>query len=269
MSRLVVLQSYRETDVPPWIEACLASVRGWADRCGHAYRFEGDALFDRLPVWYRAKAAGRPMVAADLARLLWAREVLEEADRVLWLDADVLLWGMLRLPPTDYAFGREVWVQRGPKAYRKVHNALAFFARGNPVLDFYIHACERLVERVEPPIPPQLVGPRLLGSLHNLLHFPLVDAVGSLSPLVLRDLLDGGGPALDCLLAASPALVGANLCAALAGTDYDGARLDDDDLLAAVEALRDQPSPWSSEPSRSSGPSRSPGPSRPGGWSGS
>ncbi len=242
----LVFQSWRTSGGPGWVQTCLASVASGAEGRGHGYRLIGDELFDVLPAWYRDKTVGRPMIAADLARLLTARELLDAgaAERVVWLDADVLVFdpGRLVLPPTPYAFGREVWIQRDARgklrAYRKVHNALCVFERGNPVLDFLAHATESMVGRYQEPLPATVVGPRLLGHLHNLVQFPLVGAVGSLGPLVLQDVLAGGGPALALHRRKQDGpLCGANLCASMVGQGHDGACLDDAQMAEACRRL--------------------------------
>jgi hypothetical protein len=244
----VVIQSHRASgDRPAWIDRCLDSVGAWAEARGFERRFEDDRFFDRLPPPLRAKTRDRPMVAADLSRLLWAREVLAEgAARVVWLDADVLVFDPARLHlgalEAGCLFGAEVWIQRAGRrwrAYDKVHNALLAFEPGNPVLDYYLHVAHSMVHRARPPVPPHLVGPRLLGALHNLAPFPLCTAVGSLGPPVLRDLLDGGGGALDLFRARSPRLAAANLCAALADEGYDDARLTTGEMDAVCALLCD------------------------------
>ena len=70
-------------------------------------------------------------------------------------------------------------------------------------------------------VPPQFVGPKLLTALHNIAHFPVIESAAMLSPLVLKDLLAGGGESLDLLLqksAVTPA--GANLGSSL--TESEG-----------------------------------------------
>jgi hypothetical protein len=221
-------------------------VRDWAQERGYAYRFEEDELFERLPAAYRDKTVERPMVASDLARLLWSREVLREgASRVIWLDADVLVFDPARLElelEDGMALGREVWVQRddrsGYRAFDKVHNALLAFERDNPLLDFWVHACRRLVDRWSGTPPPQLVGPRLLGVVHNLVELPVFGGVGSLSPHVLNDLVQGGGGALELQRARQPdPLAAANLCGSLAEQDYEGVLLDDELYSTVVREL--------------------------------
>ncbi len=206
---------------------CQESVKSWAAAQGFGYRFEGDEFLERAPQDVRRRYAERPSTLADVARLVWARELLEDgAERVVWLDADTLVFDPERLvlPDTDHAFGREVWIEPEPdkpnrfRARRHVHNAVCLFAAGNPVLDFYLHAALTTLRHPAHQGPAQAVGPKLLTALHAFAQFPLIESVGALCPPVLRDLaaLEGGGaggPALDRFRDTSPPLAAANLCA--------------------------------------------------------
>ncbi len=220
----IVYQSTSDDGYPAWMERCVASVRGWADARGYAYHRFGDDAFELAPSWCLDKAAGRSPMVMDLVRLLLARDLLGDFARVVWLDADVLIFrpDALLLPDdVSFAFGREVWVQPDAqgrlKTFRNVHNAICLFTVGNPMLDFYIHAATEILRRLDGGGTPQLIGPKLLTALHNIVGFPLIDAVGGFSPAVLRAVADGGGPALDLLLRETPApLAAANLCASLA-----------------------------------------------------
>ena len=248
MPDTIVIQSHAP-DPPAWLRTCLDSVSGWAAGAGFAHRVDGDGFLERVPAELRARAHGRTQVVADLARLDWIAELLADGwDRVIWLDADVLVFAperltaALALPPSGYLFGREVWVQpdaRGnPKTRRNLHNALLAFTPGNPVLAFYRHAATRVLARHEGPPVPQLIGPKLLTALDNMIRLDASWAVGMASPLVVRDLAAGGGPALACLQAASPEPPAAlNLCASLAGREADGVALDDAEMARAVDAL--------------------------------
>ena len=223
----VVFQSHSPCGVPPWIQTCLRSVRDWAAGCGHGYRCFGDEIFDRLPPSFREKTADRLSTQTDLGRLLLARELLEEVERVIWLDADVLVFAPAGLDcdtSSPYAFGREIWVQEDPKggmrAYRNVHNAVCVFERHNPFLEFYIHTAERLMALNDGGFPPQFIGPKFLTAQHNIMKLPLIETLGMASPLVLRDLAKGGGEALDLQRAEQPqALAAVNLCSSLAVDD--------------------------------------------------
>ncbi len=248
-----MLQSTRPGAVPDWMAACLNSVRTWADGRGYGYRLIGDELFDPLPDAFREKTAGRLPMAADLGRLLWMRDLLvDDADRVVWFDADTLVFDPagLTLPAgADHAFGREIWVQRdltgGMRTFRNVHNAACLFARGNAVLDFLIQASRGIVERADGALAPQTIGPKLLTALGNIVGFPLIEAAGAFSPLVLRDIAAGTGPALDLMRRKSPVPpAAANLCASMLGRDYDGVAVSEDLFDAAIAALlRDQAVP--------------------------
>lgn len=216
------------------------SVRNWATRSDFEYRFMGDEIFALLSAEMREKVLGQPVVAADLARLLALRAGLDEGyDTTIWCDADFLVFApdQLKLPAETYALGREVWVSdhRGtPRAYVKVHNAFLMFRQGNPFLDFYIHAAERMVARHEGPMVPQFIGPKFLSVIHNIVGCPVAEQAAMLSPQVSRDLLVGGGPALTLFhRRSSTEPAAANLCASLAANG----EISDRDIDAVITLL--------------------------------
>ena len=68
---------------------------------------------------------------------------------------------------------------------------------------------------------PQFIGPKLLTALHNIIQCPVMETAGMLSPLVMRDLIEGQGTALNLFRQQSPsALAGANLSSSL--TEREG-----------------------------------------------
>ncbi len=94
-----------------------------------------------------------------------------------------------------------------------MHNALLLFRQGNPFLDFYIDTAQRLLQQHRGGMPPQFIGPKLLTALHNVVQLPVLESIGMFSPMVVADLLRGGGPALELLQQHSPQpLAAANLC---------------------------------------------------------
>lgn len=213
---------------PAWVEACLESVRQWAEAEGLSYRLYGDEAFDLVPADLAAKCGGRLQMLADLARLTLARRLLEEEgwDRAIYADADFLVWNAPALSPSAMmadrgaAFGQEHWVTReGPrlKLHRNVHNAFMLFERGGSVLPFYEETAQRLLARLDGGVPPQFLGPKLLSALNGPAAFTLLPQAGALSPDVAADLLgEADGRALARMKAALPApLGGANLCASL------------------------------------------------------
>ena len=227
MPATLVLQSHRDPLPFAWLRPCLDSVAAWARCHGFDYRFIGDELFDGLDADLRARTAAQPVIASDLARLEHLQRALDEGyDCAVWCDADFLVFDAagLLLPSDAYALGREVWVQHDARdrlrAYVKVHNAMLMFRRDNPFLGFYRDTAQRLVRGNHGSMAPQYIGPKWLTALHNIAACPVIENAGMLSPLVMRDLLAGGGAALDLFRhksAARPA--GANLSSSVAARE--------------------------------------------------
>ncbi len=244
----LVIQSHRQPLPAGWLETCCESVRRWAAVRGYGYRFLGDELFHGVAPDLLEKTRDQPVVASDLARLCALQAALDGgADQAVWLDADVLVLAPERfaLSPADAQFGREVWVQRKDggelKAYRKIHNAVMAFRRDEPVLPFYRFAAERILRRhrsASGHMVPQLLGPKLLSLLHNAIGFDVLETAGVLSPPVVRDLLAGGGRALEVFRARSGAApLAVNLCAS---TVAEGA-LHPEDMQRLVGLLGERP----------------------------
>ena len=228
MTATLVIQSHRDPLPFGWLQSCIDTVAAWAKANRFQYRFIGDEIFDLVEPKLLAKAGAQTVIASDLARLMILQQALDEGfERVVWCDADFLVFRPddFELPPSDFAFGREIWVQaddRGNlRAYPKLHNAFMMFRRGNACLDFYADTATRLLRLNQGGVPPQFIGPKLLTALHNIVCFPVMERAGMLSPLVMRDILADGGMALDLLRQKSPtALAGANLSSSL--TEREG-----------------------------------------------
>ena len=97
---------------------------------------------------------------------------------------------------------------------------------------------ERILSRYDAasgPMVPQLIGPKLITLLHNAIGFDVLETAGMLSPLVGRDLLAGGGPALDRFLRASAERPRAlNLC----GSSVRDLALSDAEMSCLVDRLQ-------------------------------
>jgi hypothetical protein len=220
MSKTLIIQSQRSPLPYPWLSPCLDSVRHWAESHRYAYRFLNDELFDNVQDDLWDKLAHQKVIASDLARLKVLQQALGEGyETVVWLDADFLIFDPLGfvLPEETYSVGREVWVQHDRqgrlKVYKKVHNAFLMFRQGNGFLDFYTETAERLLRAHRGGMPPQYIGPKLLTAVHNICQLPVMETAGMLSPLVIKDLIQGRGDALSHFVEHSPApIAGANLC---------------------------------------------------------
>ena len=241
----LVIQSHRDPLPAHWYPPCLDSVRSWAGEQNFTYRFVGDELFDPLPDDILQRTVDRTVVATDLARLYALREGLREGfAAVVWCDADVLIIrpDRLKLPDDAYALGREVWVQGPPddlRAYVKVHNAFLLFRQGNSFLEFYLDTALKLIRAHQGPMVPQLIGPKLLTAIHNVIGCPVFESFAVLSPLVVRDLLSGGASALKLFQrrnSVTPAAV--NLC----GSMVANGELTDEEIGALIDLLSSRPS---------------------------
>ena len=224
-----------------WLRTCLDSVAGWAEGRGYDYRFIGDEIFAPLDAELLEKTRSQRVIASDLARLASLQQGLAEGyDCVVWCDADFLIFDPARfvLPDSDFALGREVWVQhdkrRQLRAFVKVHNALLMFRRDNHFLDFYHDAAERLIRLNQGTMPPQFIGPKLLTALHNIVQCPVMESAAMLSPLVIRDRIAGQGEALRLYQQKSAVVpAGANLSSSL--TRREG--LGDHDMNRLIDLL--------------------------------
>lgn len=225
MSGTVVLQSHARPLPCDWLAQCLASVRRWSAARGFDYVLTRDELFDVVPQHLLDKTATQRVVATDLARLKAAQALLADGyDTVVWCDADFLIFdpGNFHLPDEPYALGREVWIEPhltkpGKFTARKqVHNAFLMFRQGNSFLDFYVDTASQMLERINGPMPPQFIGPKLLTALHNVIQCPILETAGMLSPAVIREIASEPGPALKLFRQRSPRQpAAANLCTSL------------------------------------------------------
>lgn len=247
--RTALLQSYRTTAQPDWVVSCMASVHALATQNHWAYQFRGDDIFDLVPQGLLDKFATQKPLLCDIARLAWAKEVFThqpDIDRVIWLDADVYVFEPKRLninPADNFALGRQIWIQPHSngrlKSFRQVHNAVLAFNRHSSVLDFLLESVLTLANRHKGPASPQLLGPKLLTALHNILGFDVIESIGMASPLVLRDLANGGGQALEQLTADSATALGAlNLCTSYQGQTVDGVNCTAELFENAITALK-------------------------------
>ena len=244
MPATLVIQSHRDPLPYSWLRPCLESVKRWARANAYDYRFVGDELFDPIAPELLEKTASQRVIASDLARLKWMQASLADSYQcVVWCDADFLIFDAQRfiLPGTDYALGREVWVQQDKggklRVYKKVHNAFLMFRRGNHFIDFYTDTAERLLRLNRGRMPPQFIGPKLLTALHNIAICPVLENAAMLSPLVMRDLLVGKGDALALFGEKSAELpAGVNLSCSL--SEAEG--FSDSDMETLIAILLDK-----------------------------
>lgn len=243
----VVLQSFRTRDVPAWIAACMGSVEAWAAGAGYRHERMDDAFFALAPVWARRRCAGNPYAVTDLARLAWMRRTLAKgASRVVWMDADVLMFRPARfaLPDAGHGFAREHFLAVGDDGATSitegVNNAVMTFMHGDPMLDRYWSAATSALRAMpEGPVPRTALGPALLERLDRAWPLTRIEGVGLYTWAILHDLAHGAGglrEEADAAMPAPPAC--ANLCHFLRNLTPESGRAEfDRTCLEAVERL--------------------------------
>ncbi len=249
--RTVVYQSYRTSNVAPWVGRCMKSVRRWAEGSGFEYLFVDDRMFDYVPGWYKKKAQGNILLIADLGRLELAKELLAGgADRTIWVDADVFVIDpdSFRVDIEDeYAFCREVWLHKPEvlgitlpfvRLNEKVNNAVTVFTRNNTMLNFYAKACLSLVEDMPERFDPGYASTTFLTWLHHRVRLPLLNNVALLSPPILQDMCNGGGKyARRFMKKFGNRVDAANLCGTFNNGRYMGVTMNNEMYEGAIDAL--------------------------------
>lgn len=247
--RTIVVQSFRDRDVPGWIERCLSTVRAWTVKSNFTYRFMGDGFLDLVPDWYRRIACEHITVVADLARLLLARQCLEEGfDRVVWIDADLAVFnprGLCLDPSLSYGYCREVWVERDRSsrisAFLKVNNSACSFRNDHDArthLDDYIAACTSIVAGLTHLRDHTEVGTKFLTSQHQQRSLPILRGFGLISPVVMQALLSSETEVLKLFMTwQGGPLHGANLCNFFRATTKVGPRITDEVYSAVLDKL--------------------------------
>lgn len=222
--RTIVVQSFRDRDVPGWIKRCLSTVRDWATQSKFTYRITGDEFFDLVPDWYRQKARQRITVVTDLARLLLARRCLEEGfDRVVWIDADLAIFdprGLNLNPGLSYGYSREVWVEKDRSgrfsATLKINNSACLFRNDSVArthLDEYIGACTSIMAGLTRVRDHTEVGTKWLTSQDRQHPLPILRGLGLINPVIMKAVLNSDMELLKQFMAWQDGpLCGANLC---------------------------------------------------------
>lgn len=237
--RTIVHQSFRTQNVPSWIERCLASGRAWAAAKGYEYRFIDDRLVDYVGQDFCARVRHNWQAIANLARLELAREALRAGyRRVIWLDADVIVFDPERLVielESGYAFCLQIWVEVRPDGsvivQRGVNNCTCVFTPDAADLDMLVSLTRHIVAHRQ--IKSNLtIGTHLLGGLQPILGFPLFTGVGLFSPWVVRGLAAGETK----YVAMQTQAFGYPVCAANLGGTLQG-QIVEADYMRAIDVL--------------------------------
>lgn len=129
--RIIVLQSFRNYDVPNWIKKCQDSVKAYASQNGWYYKFIGDELFDYAPDWARNRCMPNVWSLSDICRLEWLRsELAQNCSIAIWVDIDTIVFKPEFISlnfSIEYGFAYQLWFSGDGVAHHGVNNALMFF----------------------------------------------------------------------------------------------------------------------------------------------
>lgn len=218
--RTVLIQAYSGA-IPEWMSSCMKSVRIWANLKQFEYQFFGDDFLTLVPRWYRKKANGQICVESDLARLLLAKRLLcAGADRVIWIDTDVVVWEPQRFEISEevpFGFIKEVWLWTEADnrilCRKQVTNSVCVFCRNSmDWLAGYIEDCEAIVSAVW---SRDLVetATRYLTLRHRAERLPLIDNVGVFGATVMNAITARDNePLRELMRKHGQPLYAANLC---------------------------------------------------------
>lgn len=253
-----MVQAYKG-EVPIWLTQCINSVRQWAEKLDFEYIFIADSqsadvngfytpLAGLVPDWFAAKSTVYPHPIFDLARIELASSLHEKYERVVWFDADVLVFlpKKLLLPSiTDAAFTREFWTlwhQGTELTKQRVTNCVCVYLRNSVTMHHYRQTCLELAWRSPAPLAKSAMGTDLLTQLHARTPLCLLPNIANLSPHVLRAIAGRDMRRLTTFRARShEPLYAANLCASHEERNYLGVYNSRGDYLRAVRALLDEP----------------------------
>ncbi len=200
--KTIVLQSYRTHDIPNWISTCLRSVAEWSRQFGFDYVLTGDEFFDYAPPWVRKRCGKQIFPVTDLARLILLQDYLRRGyDRVVWLDADIIIFAPHRLKVdtrAGYAFSHEVMLGEFPDGRVRlsapsINNAAMVFEKNHPMLEFYRFAAEAILHHAPPgEIERTAIGPQFLVRLHQAMPLERLTSVGLFTSKLIEDIAKGG-----------------------------------------------------------------------------
>ena len=220
--KTIVLQSFRTTDIPYWLQSCLDSTKRWALASGWEYELLDDSFFDMAPGWIHERCKGNIYALTDVCRLQWLSDKLSAGyERVIWADADILVFAPQYLELSqceNYAFAGELFLQvfqdGRVKPVHGINNALMMFEQQQTILQTYLDTCiDRLQKLPAGVVPRTELGPSMLTEFNQDNPLNVIDGVGLFTLAIMQDIAVGNGNLCKEYKRHSSAPMGAaNLC---------------------------------------------------------
>lgn len=219
----VVIQSFREYDVPSWLSTCMGSAKAWAEQQGYTYLWKNDDFFNYATEREKRICGDQIFALTDICRLRWIADLFETYEKVIWLDADILIFSPEALNLDDLngaGFAREVFIKPRLDAHGRFlieaghNNAFMFFERNDPSLQHYLEAAEGcLASWEDKELPRTIIGPILVNQLISAGDLSTIEGVGLFTPHIMREIALGGSRmSSEYLTHYSSGLCAANLC---------------------------------------------------------
>jgi len=186
---VVVLQSFRQDDVPSWVIRCQDSVKKFSQTRGFDYQFIGDEFFDFAPEWARKKVINNNLCTiSDICRLEWIKQQLANYDIVIWADIDILIINPDNVDldlSSGYGFSYELYFE-DDKPHHGLNNAFMYFDRHSEMLDQYLTGIYKAISSMQS-IDRTALGPDFLRKLNipesniikgfNILNFAAISNI--------------------------------------------------------------------------------------------
>ena len=209
----------------------------------------GQRVAFEIAAWARQRCGDNIYAVTDICRLQWMHNLLTETyERVLWVDADVLIFApdVLAIDTqSGHAFAHELFLcmDNSPNGFTPqegINNAFMVFERkGLAVLEQYQAASLARVRDAEPgPIPRTALLPLNLDAMHAS-RFEALPGIGLFTLGLMQEIASGGGRLTRAYHKLTPAPLGAaNLCHFLRNATAPEHRLHFDALyLSAINRL--------------------------------
>ena len=174
------------------------------------------------PEWLRLKAGEKITIITDFARLkLMQRLLLEGFERVIWFDADVLVFDSKSLTVPEeltYGFSPEVWISRGEDGEllcsRRINNSICFFSqKSRDLLSWLLMTAESVMASLPAPRDHLEIGTRLLTAIDATQKLPLLRNVGLVGPPLMKAILEEDENTIRaCMTWTGEHLFAVNLC---------------------------------------------------------
>lgn len=201
--KTLVVQTFRKYDVPIWIQKCMQSIKDWSEYNGYEYKLVGDEFFSLKPSWC---SISNKWVITDICRLVMIANYLLEYDRVVYADADFLIFDInFTIHNETHGFAYEY------PNMDSLNNSFMFFNKGSKELAFYYDESKKVIlSQCEIRTG---IRPDLLRQIHSKYKLNILYNLGLMYSSIASQLLYGSSKDLELYISRlKQPLMGVNMC---------------------------------------------------------